>query len=564
MRPPKQTADSTEEERYDLLKNETLTLARPDERKLDGIDLEEFNTRKKSDVMQGMKELAKKLGIMNVDLKNSRIEIPFQFSNRGMKASLHHQLEYGGSYQDYAKMMTCFNELIGNAVPIEIHREKKTGTRKENKDLKRVYVLLSAYADENSIVPVEFEVKEFKNRDNSLYISVVLTKIESEVLEKGLAARNGSMPSLLPDSSLSIADIFKNVNSKDGRFLKYVPDGFLSETQKEAKKDALRKQNEENEKYGKRNNITELHNLTEADLEAMYESPGIPVKSMLEDEDGAGDVSLVLRAKDADSDSANLLDMVAVVPDSADGWLLDKLKMNGLRVVEYESGNEAARQAALDDAREMADKRLDEPKRGAKLSADRGEALRRKEEKLKAQQQKLEEEKKGVQEKYRKELTGGMRKIFNIQSYDKENLDNALEKTVLLTQQGVKLLQSEKDELFETLMEMGTEVMPAEDYFSDIRAELRGRKIYVPQYVREEFGDDWNSFRKRAFGRSKIYFTDNARDRGADVLMMEMAENYPGTFTEEYDTAEMLRQIVDAAEKGQDQRVSMCNRSTRA
>lgn len=304
-------------------------------------------------------------------------------------------------------------------------------------------------------------------------------------------------------------------------------------------------------------NLTTIRNLNEDDLAAMYESPGIPVKSMLEDEDGAGDVSLVLRAKDADSDSANLLDMVAVVPDSADGWLLDKLKMNGLRVVEYESGNEAARQAALEDAREMAEKRLDEPKRGAKLSADRGEALRRKEEKLKAQQQKLEEEKKGVQEKYRKELTGGMRKLFNIQSYDKENLDNALEKTVLLTQQGVKLLQSERDELFETLMEMGTEVMPAEDYFSEIRAELRGRKIYVPQYVREEFGDDWNSFRKRAFGRSKIYFTDNARDRGADVLMMEMAENYPGTFTEEYDTAEMLRQIVDAAEKGQDQRVSM-------
>ena len=61
----------------------------------------------------------------------------------------------------------------------------------------------------------------------------------------------------------------------------------------------------------------------------MYESPGIPVKSMLEDEDGAGDVSLVMRSKDADSDSANLLDMVAVVPDSADGWLLDKLRLDG-------------------------------------------------------------------------------------------------------------------------------------------------------------------------------------------------------------------------------------------
>ena len=136
---------------------------------------------------------------------------------------------------------------------------------------------------------MQLEVKEMEDQsENRLYLSVVLTKIESEVLEKGLAARNGSMPSLLPDSSLSIADIFKNVNSKDGRFLKYVPDGFLSETQKAAKKDAIRKQNKEYEQYGRRDNITELHNLTEADLEAMYESPGIPVKSMLEDEDGEG------------------------------------------------------------------------------------------------------------------------------------------------------------------------------------------------------------------------------------------------------------------------------------
>ena len=138
------------------------------------------------------------------------------------------------------------------------------------------------------LIKMLINLTQYHDAQNKLYLAVAMSKKESEVLEKGLAARNGSMPSLLPDSSLSIADIFKNVNSKDGRFLKYVPDGFLSETQKEAKKDALRKQNEENEKYGKRNNITELHNLTEADLEAMYESPGIPVKSMLEDEDGEG------------------------------------------------------------------------------------------------------------------------------------------------------------------------------------------------------------------------------------------------------------------------------------
>ena len=401
------------------------------------------------------------------------------------------------------------------------------------------------------LIKMLINLTQYHDAQNKLYLAVAMSKKESEVVENSPGRKTDGSHPLFSDSKISIADIFRNVNSEDGRFLKYVPDGFLSETQKEAKKDAIRKQNKEYEQYGRRDNITELHNLTEADLEAMYESPGIPVKSMLEDEDGAGDVSLVLRAKDADSDSANLLDMVAVVPDSADGWLLDKLKMNGLRVVEYKAGNEQARQ----EAEKKAEKLMEPAKTKFSLSPE--EKVQRAERKMTAAQEKLEKEKTAAQERYRRELESSVRKLFNIQSYDKENLDNALEKTVLLTQQGVKLLQSERDALFETLMEMGTEVMPAEDYFSEIREELRGRKIYVPQYVREEFGDDWNSFRKRAFGRSKIYFTDNARDRGADVLMMEMAENYPGTFTEEYDTAEMLRQIVDAAEKGQDQRVSM-------
>ena len=172
------------------------------------------------------------------------------------------------------------------------------------------------------LIKMLINLTQYHDAQNKLYLAVAISKKESEVVEDRPTTKSGGTHPLFSDSKVSIADIFRNVNSEDGRFLKYVPDGFLSETQKEAKKDAIRKQNKEYEQYGRRDNITELHNLTEADLEAMYESPGIPVKSMLEDEDGAGDVSLVLRAKDADSDSANLLDMVAVVPDSADGWLL--------------------------------------------------------------------------------------------------------------------------------------------------------------------------------------------------------------------------------------------------
>lgn len=341
------TADSTEQERYELLKNETLTLARPDESKLDDIDLADLNTRKKSAVMPGMKALAKKLGIMNVDLQNSRIEIPFQFSNRGLTTSLHHQLEYGGSYQDYARMMTCFNELIRNAVPIEIHRDKKVGTSKENGQLKQIYVLLSAYAESGMVTPVQFEVKEFTDNQNRLYLAVTLSKKESEVVENSPGRKTDGSHPLFSDSKISITDIFRNVNSEDGRFLKYVPDGFLSEAQKAAKQEAIAKQ--EKEYSGYRYSLT--------------------------------------------------------------------------------------------------------PTEKAQRAQERAETAAAK----------AEEAKQTAQESYKRELTGGLRKLFEVQSYDNEALGKLLEAPMAEMQQGVKLLKAEKDDLFEALMDIGTATLPAAD-----------------------------------------------------------------------------------------------------
>lgn len=544
------TAESTEQERYELLKNETLTLASPNESKLGDIDLADFNTRKKSAVMTGMKALAKKLGIMNVDLQNSRIKIPFQFSNKGLTTSLHHQLEYGGSYQDYAKMMTCFNELIRNAVPIEVHRDKKAGTSKENGQLKQIYVLLSGYAESETVTPVQFEVKEFTDNQNRLYLAVTLSKKESEVLENSPSRKTDGSHSLFSDSVISIADVFRNVNSKDGRFLKYVPDGFLSAAQKKAKQAALAMQEAEYAQYGRNDKLTTIRNLNEDDLEALYGSARIPVQELLTDTEGEGDVSLIVKNEDARNNKAHLEHMAAVIPTSADGWLVEKLKMNGLNVVVYESGNEAARK----EAETKAEKLLEEPTTKFSLSPE--EKVQRAENKLTAAQEKLEKEQAAAQKRYKSDLTGGLKRLFNIQSYDNEKLNALLETPMQMMQQNVNLLSTEKADLFEALMDLGTETIPADDYYKDIRADLKERKIYVPESVRAEFGDDWQDFYKKAFGRHKIYLTRNEADRGADVHMQELAEMYPGTFTETTDTAEMLRQMVDAADKGMDAKLS--------
>lgn len=123
----------TEDERYEELQNVTIRLAEINEDAIGHIDLSEFNTRKKSAVTPAFKKLAKKLGIVNVDLHNSEIHFPFQFSNKNLEKSLHHQLEYGGTYQDYVKAMSCFEDVVANAALIEIHPDKKRDNKRKSR-----------------------------------------------------------------------------------------------------------------------------------------------------------------------------------------------------------------------------------------------------------------------------------------------------------------------------------------------------------------------------------------------------------------------------------------------
>ena len=62
---------------------------------------------------------------------------------------------------------------------------KYAGTTREDKTLLQTDVLLSAFADENGIVPVRLTVKEYKDKDNSLYALITLEKIETEVSGRG-------------------------------------------------------------------------------------------------------------------------------------------------------------------------------------------------------------------------------------------------------------------------------------------------------------------------------------------------------------------------------------------
>ena len=246
------TLDSTDEQRYEILKDRQMTAADVDYDKLDDpnyqklgdldtlrLEGHQLTGTQKSDAKKALRNLARMLRINSINLSNCALQFDFRFSNNNVEESASQQNRYSGTFQDLAKALSCLPDLVNNAVLIETHKDEYDGTEKANPDLKQAYVLVSIMRDGDRIVPVKMLVKEFYSVDAGLYMTVALSEIEkSEPIRKASAGRSAATQSLNSDSVYSLLQIIRNVKPKDGRLLKYFPDQMLSTEQIEGKKRA--------------------------------------------------------------------------------------------------------------------------------------------------------------------------------------------------------------------------------------------------------------------------------------------------------------------------------------
>ena len=223
----------------------SIVVSKPDMSKVSDIDIEAYKNFSTKEAKKPIRRIAEMLGIHNVNYKNSNIEFDFGFSKKNLDVSLHHQSEYGGNYADYVEMLTCLDKLVENAELIEVHENYK-----DDEQLKRTFVLISALNSKDGIYPVQFEVKEFYSSTKKLYLTAVLTKIKEPavVTESHTDYSEASTP-LVADSAISLSQLFANVNHTDKRFLKYVPDNFLSTEQIEAKREAQKSDYKNHNRY---------------------------------------------------------------------------------------------------------------------------------------------------------------------------------------------------------------------------------------------------------------------------------------------------------------------------
>lgn len=100
------TPETSEEARYEILKDRTIRPASVEYDKLGDTDTaaiyDGLSAAQMAQAKKAIRAIAKKLGLNQVDLKNSRIEFPFRFSNANADVSAQHQSEYGGLYMTVA------------------------------------------------------------------------------------------------------------------------------------------------------------------------------------------------------------------------------------------------------------------------------------------------------------------------------------------------------------------------------------------------------------------------------------------------------------------------------
>lgn len=223
----------SDEERYEILKNRVIEKIPKSTRiSKDIVDKiteisqwEDINKYFGNEKRKIIKRLAAEFGVFEKMFDNKDIELSFNFSRNNFDESYQKQTK---NFETFAKMFSCFDDVIDNAIGIEVHNRNKEGY-KVDPTLKNTYVLVSVFEDGSYIYPIKLEVKEFTDKDNSLYVAIALEGIKKEEV---LEARDiNDVAQASRSSTISISRLLSKINPKDENFLKYIPKQFFDNSQ---------------------------------------------------------------------------------------------------------------------------------------------------------------------------------------------------------------------------------------------------------------------------------------------------------------------------------------------
>lgn len=157
----------------------------------------------------------------------------------------------------------------------------------------------------------------------------------------------------------------------------------------------------------------------------------------------------------------------------------------------------------------------------------------------------------------KKELQKAVLDIFSVPVEDRDALRTTIDQYADSVIKRGKLTDRERSAFFNKMYESGIVRMEADEASKAAGQYVAHRKIYVPNEAKAQFGDSWNSFRKRAYAAG-IYLTNDQSAIGVDAFNAELSEQLPTLFDpSETSERQTLERVVQLAEEGQAERMSL-------
>ncbi len=251
---------------------------------------------------------------------------------------------------------------------------------------------------------------------------------------------------------------------------------------------------------------------------------------------------------------------VCIAPDDCPPERLEKMKAAGLNVIEYEAGNDEQR---MEIARSLKGMRfsVDEPQAETGSEIEQAPENKPAEPEQKEKKPRKKNETKPVAESLpiiaKRNLRQDMQGIFSIPEGRRAEINQIIDTLADRMLKNGELTQEDRDAFFDRMYAEGVMEVAADEYLQQARSEIAGRRIYVPESVKHEFGDDWGYFRKKAFAAGVMLVNDTSA-AGIDMVNAELADTLPGMFhADDLDSREILENIVQTAEEGKSQNMSL-------
>lgn len=251
---------------------------------------------------------------------------------------------------------------------------------------------------------------------------------------------------------------------------------------------------------------------------------------------------------------------VCIAPDDCPPERLEKMKAEGLNVIEYEAGNDEQR---MEIARSLKGMRfsVDEPQAETGGEIEQAPESKPAEPEQKEKKPRKKNETKPVAESLpiiaKRNLRQDMQGIFSIPEGRRAEINQIIDGLADRMLKNGELTQEDRDAFFDRMYAEGVMEVAADEYLQQARSEIAGRRIYVPESVKHEFGDDWGYFRKKAFAAGVMLVNDTSA-AGIDMVNAELADTLPGMFhADDLDSREILENIVQTAEEGKSQNMSL-------